>query len=228
PITKAEGGEALLLAERELCDGDPAGVLEGLGEQPVGLDAGRFGRQVVRLLEIDGIDLIERNEGDDVHGPDAVGGDPLELLVAEDDVPVLLVLVTLDDLVVGNLFLVEGEHPLVADPAVAGGMELVELEALLLDGREQADRDADEAEGDGPVPDGSHGGHDTHDTSPDFGTEAAPRRPSRRRIRRRGAPQGAGYAPGAGSNRRAAKNSRAGLENCPVVVGAAQYDPNHD
>src|SRR5205085_8253451 len=89
----------------------------------------------------------------------------LELLVAEDDVTVLLVLVALHDLVVGDLFLVDGAHPLTADPAVVGGMELVELEALLLDGREQADRDADEAERDGPVPDGSHGGHGIHDTS---------------------------------------------------------------
>src|SRR5439155_11435364 len=108
----------------------------------------------------------------------------------------------------GDLFLVDGAHPLVADPSVVGGMELVELEALLLDGREQADRDADEAESDGPVPDGSHGWHDTHDTSPAFIPNLEPDEWE------------AGSQP--------AKNSRAGLENCPVVVGAAQYDPNHD
>src|SRR3989442_15951025 len=78
------------------------------------------------------------------------------LLVREDDVAVLLVLVALHDLVVGHLFVVNRADPLVADASIVGGMKLVKLEALLLDGAVEPHGDADEAEGDGAVPDRSH------------------------------------------------------------------------
>ena len=68
---------------------------------------------------------------------------------------VFLVLVASHDLVERNLFPVDRTGSLVLDAPLVLLVELVELEALLLDGRVNPDRDRHEAEGDGAFPDRS-------------------------------------------------------------------------
>src|SRR4029450_8363577 len=62
----------------------------------------------------------------------------------------------LDDLGVVDLVTVDRAHPLVADPAAVGLVQLVEAEALRLGGPIPPHGDGDQAEGDRSLPDRLH------------------------------------------------------------------------
>src|SRR5699024_2654404 len=61
-----------------------------------------------------------------------------------------------DLVVVGDLLTVLGAEPLVADAPAVGPVHLAEVDVVVLRRGVQADGDVDEAEGDGPLPDGTH------------------------------------------------------------------------
>ena len=93
-LMQRETAEMLAIAERDLADGDRAGLLERLAEQGVRLDADSLRFQVVRALEIHaGLDLRVRAELDDVDGVRRGQRQVVEVGVRDDHVLVLAHLV---------------------------------------------------------------------------------------------------------------------------------------
>src|SRR5437870_509107 len=156
PRSASEDGEVLFPEEDHPGDGDPARLPQGLLEKPVGLQPHRLGDDVVGAVEVDRVDLLQGYEIDNVYCPEGLHGKPLQLLLREAHMVVLLVLVSLDDVLEGHLLAADGAHPPVADAPLVGAVEVVEAHALLLDRDVEAHRDADQAEGDGPFPDRLH------------------------------------------------------------------------
>ena len=90
--------QPLLAARHVLRERHHPGVAHRLGEQLVGLLAALVGSEVVRVLEVDGIDVGERHELLDVERLARGGLERLQLLVGEEHVLVLRDLVTLHQL----------------------------------------------------------------------------------------------------------------------------------
>lgn len=80
-----------------------------------------------------------------------------EVLVGHGDHRAVGVLVRLDGLGGRYLLLVEFADLVVPDPAAVGEVDLPEGDRVVLGGVHQLDRNADQAERDGAVPDGPHG-----------------------------------------------------------------------
>ena len=87
----------LLVADDDLRDPDLPGLLERAREQPVGLLGAVVRQQVVRLAEVDRVDLVEVDEVADVDRVRQLDVEPVEVLVLERDVAALLDLEAPDD-----------------------------------------------------------------------------------------------------------------------------------
>ena len=99
-VDRPDGDQRLLRAQHEAADRDLVLVLHHLGEQAVGLGRVLVGHQVVRLLEVHGVDLGEVDEVLDLDLPARLGLERGELVGLDHHVVAVLELVALDDLVV--------------------------------------------------------------------------------------------------------------------------------
>ena len=131
----------LLVADDDLRDPDLPCFLEGARQQPVGL-LGALGRQeVVRLPEIDRVDLVQVDEVADVDRVGELDVEPVEVLVLQGDIAALLDLEAPDDLVGVDPLTVVPAHLLVGDRRQVLLVEEVEAELLRLRRREHAHRE---------------------------------------------------------------------------------------
>src|SRR5205807_2498565 len=121
----------------------------GIPQQQKRLGAAFVGRDIVRVLVVDRIDLGQLYETGDVDAVARVGErDALELLVGDGDKLPFADLVASNDVLPVNDLLVEGTVPLVLDRGVALAVEETEAHILLLRGGVQFDGKGDEAEAD--------------------------------------------------------------------------------
>ena len=150
--------EVLLAPEHELADRGHARLLHGPEEQHVRppLRLGARGREVVRPVEVDGIDVGERDEAQDLDRLRALERHRLEVGLLDDHELALRDLPALDELLGLDVALVERAPALVLDRRAALAMERAEGDVGALGRDRQPDRDADETEADGAVPDRSH------------------------------------------------------------------------
>ena len=102
---------------------------ERLAQQPVGALAALVGAEVVDLLEVDPVDLGERDELDDVDGVGGLLVERLDLLGREDDVLALGELVALGHLVPLHDLVVLGADVLLLQPGAALLVQHVEADA---------------------------------------------------------------------------------------------------
>src|SRR5690606_13472958 len=109
--------------------------------------------EVVGPVEVHGVDRVEVDEVLQLDRAGAVGLDGLELLGREHDVGAVVDLVALDDVVVVDLAVRALDDPLVAHPLAGGPLQLVEADALLLDGGEELHRHVHQPEAEGAGPD---------------------------------------------------------------------------
>ena len=133
-----------------------AGASHGLAEQGVGALAALRWDEVVRRLEVAGIDLVLLHEIEDVDRARPFERGALEVLIGEHDILSLGVLVSFDDLAPGNRLAVFGAYTLVLDGREVFGMEHSERDAISSDGGAQLDGNADESEADRSFPDRRH------------------------------------------------------------------------
>ena len=131
PVDRADGHQVLLGPHHEGGDGHPVRLLHGPAQQHVGLAGQLVGHQVVGRVVEHRVDVGPVDEVADVDHPTGLGRQGRQLLVGHDHVGVLGHLVALDDAVVGDLVAL-AVHPLLADPAVGGRVELVEATFLWL------------------------------------------------------------------------------------------------
>jgi hypothetical protein len=128
----------------------------------VRLLAALVGREVVGLVEVDGIHLVERDELGDVHGLRGLLLERLELVGGEGDVLVLGELVALDHVVARDDHLLLRADVLLLEARAALLVQEVERDPRRGDlrGGKQLHRDRDEPERDGGTGDGArwHGG----------------------------------------------------------------------
>src|SRR5207237_10259309 len=80
-LVRAQRGEMLRGADHDLRDPDLAGLLERAYEQAIGLLRPLGRQEVVRLAEVDGIDLLEVDEIEDVDGMSQLDVEPVEILI---------------------------------------------------------------------------------------------------------------------------------------------------
>ena len=118
--------------------------------------------EVVGLREIDRVHLVERHELQHLDGPLTGERQVREVVVGEHDGLPGRQLVALGDLGVRHLLAVRLGDPLVADPAAVAAAHLMEGHVAFLGRAVELDRDRDEAEGDGALPDRSHGFERSH------------------------------------------------------------------
>jgi hypothetical protein len=114
---------------------------------------GAVGRQVVRAVHVDRIDLGVVGELDQVDDARGLDADLLDVLVVDDDVATLLEFVAFHELRVGNVTLAVRAPALLLDARLALAMELVEGNGRgRLGGREHLHRDVDETYFQEPFP----------------------------------------------------------------------------
>ena len=82
-VGRADRGEVLAVSQHEARDGDLLRVAHRLHEQRVGLLGALVGAEVVRVVEVDGVDVVEVDEVLDLDRPRLLRVDLLEL-VARD------------------------------------------------------------------------------------------------------------------------------------------------
>jgi hypothetical protein len=142
----------LLVAENESRDGDLARVLHGLDEEGVGALGALVGPEVVGLLEVDRVDVVEIDEVLDLDRAGLLGVQLGELVAAEHHVLVRRVLVSLHDLLVGDLLAVGLGDALVPDPGAIALPELTEAHSLLGDGAVELHRHVEQPKADRTAP----------------------------------------------------------------------------
>jgi hypothetical protein len=113
-------------------------------------------REVVGPVEVDGIDLADRNEADDVHRLRALERNRLEIGVLDEHELTLGELPAFDELVGLDIPFVEGAVALLLDGRPTLAVQRAERGVLPLLRDGQANRDVDQAEVDGSVPDSAH------------------------------------------------------------------------
>src|SRR5258706_2491815 len=158
-----------------------AGGPHRLREQPISAVGPLLRCQVIRLVEIDRIDLLARDELADLDLLRRLLLQRLQLVGREGDVLVLPELVPLHHVVaLDDHVLVARADVLLLQPALALGMEQVEgNRRLALRRREELDRDRDQAERDRPRTDGASG-HGRDDNLLVFMPNFLDERPGRR------------------------------------------------
>ncbi len=143
----------LLLPDDDLGNADLAALLERPEQETVGLLSAVLRQQVVRLAEVDRVDLLDIDEVADVDRVRQLDVEAVEILVGELDEPSFLDLEAADDVVGIDVLARVSPHLVVADRRQIVLVEEVELELLGLGSRVHAHRHADEAERDRAAPD---------------------------------------------------------------------------
>src|SRR5262249_48337292 len=110
--------------------------------------------EVVRLLEVDGVDVVEVDEVLDLDRAGPLRIELGELVLGQEDVLVRRVLVALDDLLVGDLLAVGLGHALVANPRAVALAELAEADGLLGDRAVELHGHVQQPEADRSTPNG--------------------------------------------------------------------------
>src|SRR5262249_39612826 len=138
--------------------GSHSRLLHGLQEKDVGapLRVCVCGSEVVRAVEVDGVDVLEPDETEDLDRLRALQRDCLEVGLLDEDVLALRELPALYELVRLAVALVHRDPALLLDRRAALAMERAERDVLPLGREREPHRDVDEAEADGSVPDGPH------------------------------------------------------------------------
>src|SRR5436190_11093147 len=161
---RADEAEVLGPAQYEAADAAHAGLLHRLEQQHVRAPLGRVRgrREVVRAVEVDGVDVVELDKARDVDRARVVVlRDRLEVGVLDDHEFALRDLPALHDLVRADLAVVRGAPALLADRRPTLAMKRAEADVRLLRLRRrresQANGDVDQAERDGSIPDRAHG-----------------------------------------------------------------------
>src|SRR6266550_5439880 len=147
----------LLVADHHLGDPDLAGLLERLDEQAIGLLGPLRRQEVVRLAEVDGVDLVEVYEIHDVDGMRELDVETVEVLVIKRHVTPLLDLEAADDVVGVYPLAVVTPDLLVGDRRQVLLVEEVKTKLLRFRRREHPHGNADETERDRATPDRPHG-----------------------------------------------------------------------
>ena len=155
---RPERDQVLLLAQHDARDGDLLRLPHRLQQQRVSLGGALVRDHVVAGVVVDGVDLLQVDEVQDVDGPRSLGVERLQLLGRDHDVLVAGDLVALDDVLKGDLLAVLGADPLLLDAGAVLVVQLVEPDVLLRGRGEELDGHVDQTETDGAAPDGSwHG-----------------------------------------------------------------------
>src|SRR5580692_1947758 len=116
--------------------------------------ASLFGRlEIVRLVEVHRVDLVDFDELDDVHGLRGLGIHRRKIFVVQHHVLPLLVLVPLDDLVPRYGLSIDAADALVLYASFVFRVQHIEGKVVGLYGREEFDRNRNEAEIYRPRPD---------------------------------------------------------------------------
>jgi hypothetical protein len=119
-VANAETAEMLSVAHHVFRNCCEPGAVHRLDEQRIDLVPTLVGPKIVRVLEVDRVDLLERYEVLDLDRLVALDLDRLEVLVFENDLLLLADLEGLDDLVVGNRLVLELADLPIADRAAVG------------------------------------------------------------------------------------------------------------
>jgi hypothetical protein len=143
----------LFVPDHDLRDPHLSGLLERPNEELVRLFRAVLRRKVVRLAEVDRIDLLEVDEIADIDRLRQLDVEAIEILVLERHVLALLDLEAADDVVRVDLLAGVAPDLLVADRLQVLLVEEVEPELLRLGRAEHPHGHADEAEGDRSAPD---------------------------------------------------------------------------
>ncbi len=149
----AEGSEILLATHGELGDADLAGFLHGFHEQFVGLFGVLLGDEVIRLVEVDGVDGGEVDEVLEFDDSAGLWGDGFDFFVAEDDVFVGGDFVAFDHVFAVDFLAVVGADHLLLEADFVLVVEEVECDAFFAHGGVEFDGDVDHSEGEGAGPD---------------------------------------------------------------------------
>src|SRR6476661_3202076 len=154
---RTDGDEVFLLPHRELADAHHARAAERLAKERVCLLAAFLRNEVVRGVEIAGVDLVRLDEIGHLHRLAGGGAHAREVLRRDDDVLPLGVLVPLHDLVPGHDLLIARADPLVLDGSEVFLVQHAEAGPLGVAHRaHEGHRDVHEPEGQGASPDGCH------------------------------------------------------------------------
>src|SRR5439155_11477220 len=113
-------------------------------------------REVIRAVEVDGIDVGELDEAEDLDRLRALERDRLEIGLLDEHELALRDLPALDELVRLDLAFVERAPPLLLDRRAALAVQRPEGHVAPLGRESEPDRDVDQAEADGAVPDRPH------------------------------------------------------------------------
>ena len=143
---RADEAEVLLVAERDLGDGDAVRGLQRLLQESERLHAHALGLDVVALLVVDGVDGGDVHEPEDVDGMRSLEREVVEVLRFHHEVLVAGELEAADDLAVLGLHLTGGAPALLLEAGVAGVVELDEADVLALGGDIELHGDGDHPE----------------------------------------------------------------------------------
>ena len=128
PFCGADQAEVLLAPEHELADRGHARLLHRAQQQHVrpALRVGVRGREVVGAVEVDGVDVLEPDEAQDLDRLRALERDRLEIGLLDEHVLALRELPALDELVRLDVALVHRAPALLLDRRAALAMERAE------------------------------------------------------------------------------------------------------
>ena len=146
-VIRTDGDRVLLVSHDHRPDGHLVCGVHDLSQKLVGL-GGRLTlrRQVVGRPEVDGVDLMEIDEIGDLDEPRLLRLSRLQLFVAQDHVLPAAQVEAPDDVAVVDLLAGPLVHLSVANPVAGAGLELVEVDGLVLGGGVDADRNVDQTE----------------------------------------------------------------------------------
>src|SRR5256886_10006667 len=155
---RPDQAEVLLAPEHELADRRHARLLHRAQEQDVRPPRriGRCGREAIRAVEVDGVDVLELHETEDLDRLRALERDRLEVGLLDEHELALRDLPALDELVGLDVALVERAPTLLLDRRAALAVQGAEGDVGPLGRQSEPDGDVDESEADGAVPDGPH------------------------------------------------------------------------
>src|SRR3954471_934458 len=149
----ADRDEVLLLADHDLGDRDLAALAHRLEQQPVRLRATGPGREVVRVVVHDRVDVREVDEVLDLDGLRLLRIERLELARLDDHVAVRPDLEALDDVLVRDLVARRGVDALLLDAHARGPVELVKPDGFARHRAIELHRHGHQPEADGAGPD---------------------------------------------------------------------------
>ena len=159
-VERTDRDEIFAVVEHPPPDSGAAGLGQRVVQQPVGpARVLALGAEVVGPVKDDGVDLVGDDELVELDHVSAVAGGGVDLVLAEHHVRAVRALVSLDDLFVGDLAALLGADAALLELLAVGGVDLMEMDRVVLGGRVDLDRHRDPTQHHRPVPDRPrHGG----------------------------------------------------------------------